>query len=165
MKQKIYSLIIGTLSVAVLFLLINSKNTKMKNSKKIINLEKNIKQKKDSLQLYMDKYEAETDFSLAGNPDARELVYGLIPKGEPSLYILEELYKTNDIALNNELVPYEGTMGGVMKINNARVLNSKWVIADYSDGYFWGEILLEYTIDSSGKVTFKTFNELLYPHR
>ena len=79
--------------------------------------------------------------------------------------ILEALFKTNDAVGNNTLIPYEGTMGGFMKINNARVLNNKWLIADYSDGYFWGEILVEYTIDEQGEIHFKTFKENLYPHR
>jgi hypothetical protein len=165
MNKKIYSIIIGLLSVSIIYLLINTKQIINNDRIKTKELEQKIKQKNDSLQLFIQKYEDESNFSLASNPDAKELFYQLDIDGDVTNFILEELFKTNDKAPNNKLVPYEGTMGGVMKINNARVLNNKWIIADYSDGYFWGEILVEYRIDEQNKITFNTINENLYPHR
>jgi hypothetical protein len=145
--------------------MISSKQQIGKNNTQKKELERKIKMKNDSLALFIQKYEDESNFSLASNPDAKELFYQLGVDGDVTNFILEELFKTNDKEPNNKLVPYEGTMGGVMKINNARVLNNKWLIADYSDGYFWGEIFVEYHINAQGEVSFKTINENLYPHR
>jgi len=165
MNKKIYSLIIGVLAVSILFLVIKQNRTTTKKNSELSKLQEQLSQKNDSLQLVKKQYEDASSFLLSTNPDAKELLYNQGITGDVNKLVLEALFKTNDTATNNPLVPYEGTMGGVMKINNARVLNNKWVIADYSDGYFWGEILLEYQIDKQGKIQFKPFNELLYPHR
>ena len=165
MNKKTYSLIIGVLAVSILFLVIKQNRTTTKKNSELSNLQEQLSKKNDSLQLIKNQYEDAALFQLSTNPDAQELLYNQGINGDVSNFVLEELFKTNDGHSNNPLVPYEGTMGGIMKINSARVLNNKWVIADYSDGYFWGEILLEYQIDEQGKIQFKTFNELLYPHR
>jgi len=165
MNKKTYSIIISLLSVSIIYLLINIKQNISSHKSTTKELEQKIKQKNDSLTLFIQKYEDESSFSLASNPDAKELFYQLGIDGDVTNFILEELFKTNDKTPNNKLVPYEGTMGGLMKINNARVLNNKWLIADYSDGYFWGEIFVEYQINKQGGISFKTINENLYPHR
>jgi len=166
MNKKIYSIIIGLLSVSIIYLLISTKQNISNHKITTKELEQKIKQKNDSLALFIQKYENESSFSLASNPDAKELFYQLDIDGDDvTNFILEELFKTNEKTPNNKLVPYEGTMGGLMKINNARVLNNKWLIADYSDGYFWGEIFVEYHINEQGGISFKTINENLYPHR
>ena len=162
MQKKIYSLIIALLSVTLLYIAISTRNTNNKNKVNLKSLKEIIQQQKDSIIILQNKQEESSNFMLATNPDAKEVLY---KTGYDSKMILDALYKTNDIAPNNALVPYEGTMGGVMKINNARVLNNKWIIADYSDGYFWGEILIAYTFDENNKIHFETFRELLYPHR
>ncbi len=162
MQKKIYSLIIALLSVAVLYLAINTRNANKATENTVKSLKETVQQKKDSISILQNKLEDNSNFMLATNADAKEVLY---QTGYDSKMILDALYKTNDKAPNNALVPYEGTMSGVMKINNARVLNNKWIIADYADGYFWGEILIAYHFDQDNKIHFETFKELLYPHR
>jgi len=43
------------------------------------------------------------------------------------------------------------------------VLNHKWVIADFSDGKRWGELILLYSIDKEGNITFETLQSVIYP--
>jgi hypothetical protein len=58
-------------------------------------------------------------------------------------------------------VPYEG-MNGDFKINKIKLLNHRWIIADFSDGKFWGELLLNYEVREDLGVDFTLVNHLLY---
>ena len=49
-------------------------------------------------------------------------------------------------------------------INKIKVLNHKWVVADFSDGTYWGEIFLTYKIKKGGKVSFELKEHFLYPN-
>lgn len=48
-------------------------------------------------------------------------------------------------------------------INSVKLLNHRWIIADYSNGQLWGEVLLKYFIDDKGAVSFEILNSYLYP--
>jgi hypothetical protein len=47
-------------------------------------------------------------------------------------------------------------------INKAHIINHRWIIADFNDGNYWGEVLLKYFVDDNKKVEFETINALLY---
>lgn len=79
----------------------------------------------------------------------------------PSRYIADRLLETNEKEGDNPLVPYAG-MNGFFKINKIKVLNHRWIIADFSDGSFWGELLLEYQINEDLSVSFTLTDHLLY---
>lgn len=48
-------------------------------------------------------------------------------------------------------------------INKIKLLNHRWIIADYSNGKLWGEVLLKYFINDDQTVTFEVMNSYLYP--
>ncbi len=48
-------------------------------------------------------------------------------------------------------------------INSVKLLNHRWIIADYSNGQLWGEVLLKYLIDEKGAVSFEIMDTYLYP--
>ena len=54
-------------------------------------------------------------------------------------------------------------MGGVFLINKVKVLNHKWIIANFSNGSIWGELLIEFNIDEFDKINFKTIDNFIYP--
>lgn len=47
-------------------------------------------------------------------------------------------------------------------INKVKIINHRWIIADYSDGEYWGEVLLKYFINDDETVSFETIQSLLY---
>jgi hypothetical protein len=47
-------------------------------------------------------------------------------------------------------------------INKVRILNHRWIIADFSDGEYWGEVLIKYFVNEDETVSFETFQSLLY---
>ena len=62
---------------------------------------------------------------------------------------------------DNPLVPYEG-IENPFKINKIKLLNHKWIVADFSDGKYWGELLIRYELLESKNVDFTLIDHLLY---
>ena len=99
-------------------------------------------------------------FSLENNDDA--LAYtDHLDLENPSRYIADKLLETNETPGNNPLVPYEG-MNGDFKLNKIKLLNHRWIIVDFSDGQYWGELLLNYEVQDDLSVDFTLMNHLLY---
>ena len=48
-------------------------------------------------------------------------------------------------------------------INNIKMLNHKWIIADFSDGKYWGELFLTYEVDKEMNLSYKLVEHFLYP--
>ena len=48
-------------------------------------------------------------------------------------------------------------------INKVKLLNHRWIIANYSNGKLWGEVLLKYFVDDKGVISFEVMNSYLYP--
>lgn len=77
-------------------------------------------------------------------------------------FVTEKLMDLNDNPKGN---PYIGQdQIGVNKfiINKVKILNHRWIIADFSDGEYWGEVLLKYFVNEDETVSFETFQSLLY---
>lgn len=75
--------------------------------------------------------------------------------------VTEQIYTQNQAEGDNPLIPYSG-MEGSMKINKVRFLNHKWVIADFTDGRYWGEMIIQYDLDEDKNLTLNTVSSLLY---
>jgi hypothetical protein len=101
-------------------------------------------------------------FTLMGNDNAMSYFesFGLEADFMQDM-VTEQIYNQNNVEGDNPLVPYVG-MEGTMKINKVRFLNHRWVIADFTDGRHWGEMLLEYNLDENNDLTLKTLSSLLY---
>jgi uncharacterized membrane protein YvbJ len=50
-------------------------------------------------------------------------------------------------------------------INKVKLLNHRWIIADFSNGKLWGEVMLKYFINDDQTVSFEVMNTYLYPEQ
>lgn len=50
-------------------------------------------------------------------------------------------------------------------INKVKLLNHRWIIANYSNGKLWGEVMLKYFINDDQTVSFEIMNSYLYPEQ
>lgn len=105
----------------------------------------------------------EETFSLVSNEEALSYLEnrGFNPT-EVIKKVEEALISRNTAEEDNELVPYEG-MNGPFRINKVKLLNHKWAIASFTDGSFWGDLLVSFEIDEEGKIEVFTEKALLYP--
>ncbi|MBT8286737.1 MAG: hydrolase [Bacteroidia bacterium] len=164
MKKNLYLYLFVFALLLVIFQFINSKNIIEKYETDITSLKED---QKTSKQTIMDLEDQNLDllyFNLENNDDA--LTYferdgyntaELIP------FLKDELYKLNEFKDDHPLVPYASMTDKPMLINKVRLLNHKWIIADFSDGEYWGEMLLNYEITDDRQLKFKVVESLLYP--
>ncbi|SMC52224.1 hydrolase [Cellulophaga tyrosinoxydans] len=160
MKNKIFLYLFVFSALIALYLFVSSGNMSKENNTKIASLEKETVKLKDSLKnLNLKMLEMEY-FSLDNNDDAFAYYQHLNLKNT-SGYIADKLLETNESTGDNPLIPYEG-MEGDFKINKIKVLNHKWIIADFSDGQYWGDIILKYELKDDLGVDFQLLDHLLY---
>ena len=93
------------------------------------------------------------------NPDNAEKtiqIEKLIP------FVTEKLMDLNANPKGNPYVGQDQIGANKFIINKVKVLNHRWIIADFSDGKYWGEVLIKYFINDDETVSFETFQSLLY---
>lgn len=164
MKNKIFMYLFIFTLLLVLFQYVNSKNVLDKYETDIKLFKQENKTVKDSIYLLEDKILDLSYFSLEKNEDALSYfenkgynVSELIP------FIKDELYTLNEFKGEHPLIPYASSEGRKLMINNIKLLNHKWIITDFSDGEFWGELFLTYEITDKKELKFKLVESFLYP--
>ncbi|SHJ67421.1 hydrolase [Pseudozobellia thermophila] len=160
MKSKIVLYLFIFMSMICLYLFVS--NGKMAKSKdaRIAQLENEVEALQDSVQDAQLKVLEMQYFSLENNDDALAY-YDHLKLDDPSRYIADKLLETNESKGDNPLIPYEG-MESDFKINKIKVLNHKWILTDFSDGKYWGELLIKYELKDDLGVDFTTIDHLLY---
>ncbi|SFT00991.1 hypothetical protein SAMN04487906_2484 [Zhouia amylolytica] len=144
----------------ILFQYVNSKKYFDAETKKMEDLKEQLKVLDDSIQqLTLNNFKLQY-FSLENNDDALTY-FDAVNIDDLPRYIADKLLETNEIKGDNPLVPYAG-MNGSIKINKIKVLNHKWIIADFSDGKYWGELFIKYELKEDLGVDFTLIDHLLY---
>ncbi|MCL9808750.1 hypothetical protein [Flavobacterium luminosum] len=112
---------------------------------------------KDTIAKIMAEKEEGDYFSLAHNDNALNYYEG-IDVNQMMPKIKEQLLELNNNPKGNPLISYDG-----MVINKVRFLNHRWIIADFTGTSGWGEVIIKYFIEDSGKATFEPAETVLYP--
>lgn len=164
MKQRIFMYLFVFSVLLILFQYVNAKRIFEDINGKLVKKEKFIVKLKDSIEKLENSILEVSHFNLDKNEDAITYfekegynVNELIPQ------IKDKLYESNEIKEQHPYVPYASSDGRRMMINTVKMLNHKWIIADFSDGEYWGEILLTYEITKDKSVIFNTIESFLYP--
>lgn len=141
----------------------NEKKIFENQEKQIASLEKLNEKQTDSIMKLRDQVAELNYFTLQGNENAMTYLesFGYNAKDIEEL-VSSQLYDQNLVKGDNPLVPFSG-IEGEMKINKLKFLNHKWILADFTDGKYWGEMLLEYVIDDNKQLKLNTIGSLLYP--
>ena len=126
---------------------------------------KNTKSLKDSLNSVSSKLSDANYFALENNANAQDYFAAatnsvdyekLIPQ------VQDKLLSFNDLPEGN---PYTGQQQlGAQKfiINKLKILNHRWIIANFSDGQYWGEVLIKYFVNDDGTLSFEVNQSLIY---
>jgi len=125
-----------------------------------------LKLKKD-LEVITSKLTDANYFSLEKNENAQNYFN---PENATKTIQVEKLIpvvteKLMDLNANPKGNPYVGQdQIGANKfiVNKVKILNHRWIIADFSDGEYWGEVLIKYFVNDDETVSFETFQSLLY---
>ncbi len=124
--------------------------------------EKLSKQLKDTTLVMYNKLVDADYFSLENNTHAQNYLETvdfntLIPK------VSDALMEYNTAPEGNKYADQPAFDGKKFIMNKVKVLNHRWIIADYSNGDHWGEALIKYFINDDGTYSFQTIETVLYP--
>ena len=122
---------------------------------------------RDSISLVKTKLADASYFSLENNENAQNYFEaGSTEKTiqyEKLIPVVTE--KLLDLNANPKGNPYTGQdQIGANKfiINKVKILNHRWIIADFSDGEYWGEVLLKYFVNEDESISFEVNQSLIY---
>ena len=160
MKNKIFLYLFVFAALVALYQFVSAGNLHKALNSDIDDLKSQVQTLKDSLQESQLKILDIQYFSLENNDDALAY-YEHLKLEDPVRYIEDKLLETNEKKGNNPLVPYDG-MEGDFKLNKIKVLNHKWILADFSDGKYWGDLVLKYELKDDLSVDFTLVDHLLY---
>ena len=166
MKRAIFMYLFFFTMLFVIFQYMNEKKIFGKQENKIESQRNKINKLKDQVKVITDSLESLSNvdyFSLQGNENAISYIESLgFEALEIETFVSDYIYDQNLKKGNNQLVPYEG-INGDMKINKLKFLNHKWILADYTDGRYWGEMVLEYYVTKDREIELKQISSLMYP--
>lgn len=160
MKSKIFLYLFVFAALLALWQFVSANNYQKTSTVKVENLNKKVAQLQDSLQSEKLRALDLQYFSLENNDDALAY-YEHLNLENPTRYIEDKLLETNERKGDNLLIPYEG-MESDFKINKIKVLNHKWILADFSDGKYWGDLVIQYELMDDLSVNFTMLDHLLY---
>lgn len=163
MKSKIFLYLFLFAVLFIIFQYMNEKKIFEAQEKQIENLSETVKTQNDSIASLQDTIFELGYFSLQGNENAMTYLenYGYDSQ-EVEALVSNEIHNQNSIEADNPFVPFQG-MNNTMKINKIKFLNHKWIQADFTDGTYWGEVLMEYNLNEKNELTLHTIASLLYP--
>ena len=165
MKSKIFMYLFVFTLLLVVFQYVNSKSILETYEKKIDNSHAKIEAYKDSIMALEEENLDLMYFNLENDDDALSYFENngydtseLIP------FIQDELYNLNDYKGDDHpIVPYASMTDGKILINKVRLLNHKWILADFTDGKYWGQMFLTYEIVNKQELKFNLVEYFMYP--
>lgn len=162
MKKSLYLYLFLFAALVALILYING--NKMQNA--LVDQVKDLRKERVKLheRLSTAQLSADSDaqFTIKGNQEALNYFDNTtVDIANLESTIFNELLELNATKEGNALVPFISDANGY-RINDIRVINHKWVLANFSDTKKWGELLLIYNFDEQNKVTFEVAKSILY---
>lgn len=116
---------------------------------------------RDSLKQATKEFNEANYFSIEYNNDAQE--YFNYKNIDRSLALIkEEILALNHQENGNPLVPYGVMNGNKCIINKIKILNHRWIVADFYAGDLHGEVMIKYIYTEGKPTEFKTIETVLY---
>ncbi|MEH6658338.1 hypothetical protein [Leeuwenhoekiella marinoflava] len=161
MRRNIFMYLFLFTALWVVFQYVNSTKVYESQDAQIIRLKERLEKAEDSIQSLTENGDGRY-FKLENNEHA----YTYFERFGVDITDLEAKIESSLVSENkasgNSLIPYENATG-VFQINKVEVLNHKWIIADFSDGTRWGELILRYDVAKDGSINFETLQSVIYP--
>lgn len=141
------------------FQFVNSTKILESKDQEVVKVKNHLKTARDSVsQLANANY-----FALESDEDAQEYFYNSnLDYQKVAFKVKEDLMVLNENKNGNKLVPYEPIDDKPFIVNTSKVLNHRWLIAEFSNGDLWGQILVKYFVSANKPTEFETIETVLY---
>lgn len=161
MKKPLLYLFILSVLLNIFTYMYFTKKTKFEEDR-IANFQKEAKAKKDSIVALNNQIMDANYFSLEYNDNAIEYLEEF-DVNQLALEIRDEINSLNEGPNGNPLTKYDKINGNKSVINKIKILNHRWIIADFNIDGAWGEVLIKY-FKTEGKPTeYETMDTFIYP--
>ena len=159
MQNKILIYVLVFTSLILIFLGINYTKISNLNESNSRILKNKIDSLENQYKLLNKQFKDEIYFSLIDNQDALAY-FNEIDIDSLVSYIRDELYEKNFNKNSDSFVPVSNAKNKYL-INKVKILNHKWIIADFSNGSRWGEMWIEYQLNGN-EIMFEIKDYFLY---
>jgi hypothetical protein len=147
----------------IIFLYMSEKSIFESQDRRIALLEAKVEKANDSIKTLQNTIGNLNYFTLLGNDNAMTYFENMgYEAADVEAKVSDQIYDFNLQKGNNPLVPFDGMVGD-MKINKLKFLNHKWILADFTDGKYWGEMILAFSFNKNNDLELTTIGSLLYP--
>ncbi|WP_229720484.1 hydrolase [Winogradskyella helgolandensis] len=165
MKNKILMYLFIFSVLLIVFQYVNSKNIIDKYEEDIVKIKDKVVEKDKAIKALEEQNFELSYFNIDRNEDALTYFEALGYDTEQLIpAIIDGLYNMNDYeGEDHPIVPYVSMTDSKLVINKVRVMNHKWIVANFTDGEFWGEIFVTYSIDENNDLKYKLVEYFLYP--
>ncbi|WP_232817810.1 thioredoxin domain-containing protein [Winogradskyella tangerina] len=165
MKNRVFMYLFIFSALLIIFQYVNSKNIIDKYEKDINSFKSKIETQEKAIAdleeqnfelnyFNIDRNDNALDYFIAQGYDADELIKA----------ISEGLYNMNDYeGEDHPIVPYVSMTESKLVINKIRIVNHRWILANFTDGEHWGEIFVTYDIDENNNLKYKLTEYFIYP--
>ena len=143
----------------MIFLSINYIKISNSNNLNSITFKRKIDSLERQYKLLDKKFSDQIYFSLDDNQEALRYLNDVEVDSLTS-FIRDELYEKNFTKNSDFFIPLSSVNNKYL-INKVKILNHKWIIADFSNGSRWGEMWIEYHFNNK-KVVFYVKDYFLY---
>ena len=165
MKSRIFMYLFIFSVLLIIFQYVNSKNIIDKYELDIMKFKTKLVQNDSTITTLEDRNFELNYFNIDRNEDAISYFEAqgyntdeLIPA------ILDGLYAMNNYEGDDHpIVPFVSMTDSKLLINKVRIMNHRWIAANFTDGEFWGEIFLTYAIDENNDLKYKLVEYFMYP--
>lgn len=163
MKRQIFLYLFLFAVLLLIFQYMNEKSIFGAQEATIKTLRTKVEKSTDSISKLNERISDLNYFTLQGNENAMTYLESFgYRSSDIEAHVSDYIYDQNALRGTNPLIPFEG-INGEMKINKLRFLNHKWILADFTDGTYWGEMILEFTVKENQELELKTIASLIYP--
>jgi hypothetical protein len=141
------------------FQFVNSTKILEAKDQEVVKVKNHLKTVRDSVsQLANANY-----FALESDENAQEYFYNSnLDYQKVAFKVKEDLMVLNENKNGNKLVPYEPIDDKPFIVNTSKILNHRWLIAEFSNGDLWGQILVKYFVSADKFTEFETVETVLY---
>ena len=162
MRKSIFMYLFFFAVLFIVFQYANEKTIWEAQDTTIENLSLKLEKAQDSISGLSDTLADATYFSLQGNENALEYIERLgLEATDIQAIIYDQIYDKNGAAGGNPIIPMV-SVNGNFKINKIKLLNSRWIQADFSDGDNWGELIIEYFFNQDNSIELVPLSSFLY---
>ena len=163
MKSRIFMYLFFFAVLFIIFQYMNEKSIFESQRNKIDSLTVKVTENDSIMNLMVDELAEAQVFNLTGNDNAMTYLENLgYEVEEVKNLVSEAIYETN-FQDPNPLIDVD-SQGGKMRINKIRFINHRWVIADFTDGTYWGEVIIDYFFDDKMQLLLTPVSTVMYPN-